>query len=249
MKNLFIALLLMVPTVIFSQNSNGSGLLQNKMPQTIENRPDLPVCMLCPVGSLFSNLPYLNFGAGISDDQRCFTCYDNFNNVSSPFNTIVFWGFDITYTYDYVGCIPDAAKEFEIVFYQNNAGAVGNPVATYLVTPLKEFCVTSSFYDNAPLFKYEVSLDAPVDLSEGWISIRAVGGTDDCWFAWDIASSGDQQMWQKCDDLFNYYALDLAFCLTNKDNTFTTIPLANWALMIGILLIAFITVFRFRKVS
>lgn len=246
MKKISLLLLFLLAITVSGQVVPNEGLLIKN--SSAHLRTAIEPCTLCDEGSVFCNTPSPYAGVGLSDDQRCFVCYDNFYDVNSPIGKITFWGSDLTYTYDYVGCIPSADESFVFAFYENADGAVGNLVASFQAIPTKVYCLPPFAYQDAPIYKYEVELPAPITMTDGWLSILGTGGTDGCWFGWCIASSGDNFVYQACNSSFSYYDLDLAFTLgPPAENPGVVIPISSWALFLAIGLIITIAVFRFRK--
>lgn len=249
MKTKFLALVLAVLSIVaFSQN-DPSGL--GTLPINNQHSPTQDDCEFCPDNSMFSNLPLpLNY-AGTSDDQSCWIVYDNFSNVSGSVEQITWWGYEMYFglpcTY-FCDCTPAVPKTFEIKFYEDNAGQVGDVVGTTTVTPTKEFCITSTLYDGSEsIYKYQAVLSSPVSLAAGWVSIRAIGGTDDCWFLWAGSVSDDLFARQYCDSDYSPRE-DFAFCLEGEAAP-DVVPLSSWALILGGLLIAGFVFLRFRRLS
>jgi hypothetical protein len=202
-----------------------------------------PDCSICPPLSIFSNPPDITQSGGFSDDQNCYTCYDNFFGISEPIGEVVFWGLNI------VGgngpsCIPTTPKVFEITFYANQSGSVGSVIASFQLTPTEINCGTTSLYNGADYYQYTAELPSTVNLSDGWISIRSVGSSDGCLFAWSSSSVGDAVMWQDCNGIFTSYSLDMAYCLLPAEAAPPYVPVSGWA--IGFLML-FISIFTFRK--
>lgn len=249
MKNNLFFLLIMISSGLFSQSFNGNKLTVNPK-QPLTDSPLGSECSLCDGQSVFANLTDITQGGGISDDLTCYTCFDNFHDVTLPFNKLVFWGYELRHDFgDYFHCTPPTDKEFEVVFYTDESGAVGTPLFTYQVTPVKEFCAESCpYYNNATLIRYEVTFDTPVSLSEGWISVKSINGTGDCWFVWALAFPDDASLWQSCSGSLNWYSLDLAYCLlSEKIPVPVTVPLSTWAMPLILLLITGATILRYKK--
>jgi hypothetical protein len=205
-------------------------------------------CSSCPPLSIFSNPPDITQSGGFSDDQNCYTCYDNFTGISEPIGEIVFWGFDIVGS-NGPSCVPTVPKTFEITFYANQSGSVGNIIATFQVIPIKVNCGPTTLYQNADLFQYTVELPSTVNLTDGWISVRSVGGNDGCLFSWSSSASGDNTMWQDCSGSFASYSLDMAYCLLPAEAVPPYVPVSGWAIVFLVLLISIFTGRRIVKIS
>jgi hypothetical protein len=235
---------LLLGSFAFSQSFPASGL--GKIPINNQHGLIRGSCEVCPENSLFSNGPIPIDYAGTSDDQSCFTVYDNFSNVSSSIGHITFWGYELHFGSPcsfFCDCTPSNPKTFEIKFYTDNAGAVGTPVSSFTVTPTKEFCMTVDIYDTVSMFRYDANLAPAFNLTAGWVSIRAVGGTDACWFLWAGSDADDMFAYQPCDGESLTRSQDFAFCLGSS----TAVPIANWALILGVVLIGTFVFIRYRR--
>lgn len=205
-----------------------------------------PTCSICPPLSFFSNPPDITQSGGYSDDQNCYTCYDNFTGISEPIGEIVFWGSDIVDS-NGPSCVPAVPKTFEITFYADQSGSVGSVIATFQVIPTKVNCGPTTLYGgNTDLFQYAAELPSTVNLTDGWVSIRSVGGSDGCLFAWSSSSSGDDAMWQDCSGTFAHYSLDMAFCLLPAEAAPPYVPVSGWAIGFLVMLISIFTVRKLR---
>lgn len=201
-------------------------------------------CPTCPSHSLFSQLPTTTETGAFSDYNTCYTSYDDFNGVSQPIGTIVFWGYEIQ-TSNGPGCTPGTPFTFEIIFYENSSGDFGPRVATFhSVSATKESCGPSSVHQNAPLYRYTATLPSTVNLSNGWISIRAEESSGGCYFAWATSPTGTPYMWQYCGHSHDDYELNLAFCLNPASTPPPSVPVSGWAVGFLVLLISAILVRR-----
>lgn len=245
---LFTALSLVIAVSVTAQESGGIGPVP--VSKSVSGLP-APVdiaCYLCPDESIFCNSPDLTNGGGTSDYQTCYTCFDNFHGLNATFNTVIFWGFELFNSGgQYYDCTPAEPKSFEVTIYEDNAGSIGNPVMTYTGLPTRSFCVQTQSYAAASLYRYKLTLPGDVDMSSGWISIRATGGYDNCWFIWTISLSDNLLLYQSCYSMIPY-SLDLAFALMNEETPpEPEIPVSNWALILGLALILGFTAFRLRR--
>lgn len=247
MKAIFIALMIFMSLCASAQYILGDKNASTPVSPGQGQAPGA-MCLNCGQTSMFSNSASLTYGAGISDDLTCYTSYDNFYDVTEPIGKIVFWGFDIYPSGgNYYACTPPIEKDVEIGFYYDDNGSVGDALIRLQATPVKSECVGSYVFGNAPLYRYEVEFGVPVNLDHGWVSVRAILGQGNCWFAWCLSETGDQFCWQDCYSSFDDYNLDFAFCLLPYENQGTAIPVSNWALLLAVGLIITFAVFRFRK--
>lgn len=227
-----------------AQNYLPSGESTNPMENVIFDGARA-FCYECPDKSEFANPPGNTF-AGTSEDQSCWVTYDNFSNVNTSFTEVTFWGFDLFFTgSSWTSCTPTLPKMFEITFYNDNSGSIGTVAATFTVSPLKEFCMLVDIYGgNKDLYKYTVDLPSAVSLASGWISIKAVGGTDNCWFLWAGSTSDDNFAEQYCGTSLTVRSNDFAFCL--GEGSPQQVPVSNWPIVVAVLLIGTFIVIRFR---
>ena len=94
--------------------------------------------------------------------------------------------------------------------------------------------------------RYDVTFPSSVSLATGWVSIVKVNPGSDCIFAWLNTQSGDSRFgYNQYGASINYVTSfqDLSFCLTGSTSS---VPLSNWALAIGLLLISGFIVVRYR---
>jgi hypothetical protein len=108
---------------------------------------------------------------------------------------------------DYSDCDPTGMK-FQIVFYQDDGGYPGAPVATFSnVSPTITYLYTSGL----SVYRFDVAdLGAPVSLTQGWVSVQSTYSPNGCFFAWIISLVGNNNLIQ--DGI--PFAMNLAFALT-----------------------------------
>jgi PKD repeat protein len=133
------------------------------------------------------------------------------NNYAVRFNAY-------RYADTYVPC-NRAMGAFEITFYETSPGdppSPGRVVAQTVVFPRKEN--TGRTYGGAPLYRYRATLETPVLLSYGWISIQAVYETT-CPFLWMSSPTGNGQSLMLGADATETAPVDfdLSVCLSLGD--------------------------------
>jgi hypothetical protein len=144
-----------------------------------------------------------------------FLIYDNFTGVTGTIQQVSWWG---TTGYNSLegmllsDCLPST---FWIVFRNYDPSwpdFPGNIEAVYKVTASVEETgqVYSDFYQR----KYKATINPPLNLSDGWISI--VGNAEieeECWFMWQDAGEGNSVVFETDGGYWNQMPYDHAFCL------------------------------------
>jgi hypothetical protein len=197
----------------------------------------------CSVNSIFSQPPVDMYNGYFSDESTAWSeqkLFENFYGLTSPIGGITFWGI----LFNGGDCYSGGSDDFIVTFYQDNAGTVGTMVQSFSfsATPI----VTGSILAGAQLLKYDLTIPSNVSLATGWVMVyRLNPGNTNCVFAWANTTTGDNNIgYNQLGGDINYFADNLAFCLTGPTES---VPLSNWALIIGIGLILTFAVVRFRK--
>ena len=198
----------------------------------------------CTAGSIFSQ-SILNPPSAYSSDENGSIQLDDFSGLTEDIGGMTFWGFMWDGSAD---CYVAGPQDFEIKFFQNNAGAVGTLVETFAVsiTPT----VTGLIYANngASILRYDVSFPSAVSLTDGWFSVvKANPGGDPCLFYHLNTTNGNGHsayILSGSPGTVNYTTNNRSFCLAGYT---PPIPLSGWALGIGLLLISGFIVIRFRR--
>jgi hypothetical protein len=186
--------------------------------------------IVCPEGSLYSQTPVdVNAATGLNDN----VLYDNI--LSSPAGTVN----EITFWMTNLGD-PDPVN-LDIIFRHDDGGAPGSIFASYSVSltgvPTGELLLGS--YE---IYTYTYEFATPLIIVAGdWVGIKPYP-VEYGHHYWVFSSDGDL-----LDYLYPgfgpYFFTDFAFCLRGSSE----IPISNWALGIGILLILAATLFRLRR--
>lgn len=198
----------------------------------------------CGAASIFSQ-SLLNPPSAYSSDENGSIQLDDFSGLTEEIVGITFWG----YMWDgSVDCYAPGSQDFEIKFYTDNAGAVGILVVTIAVSVTPT--VTGLIYpgNGASILRYDVIFPSGGSLSEGWFSVvKQNPGSDPCMFYHLNTTNGNGHsayILPSNPGIVNYTSNNRSFCLVEYT---PPIPVSNWALGIGLLLISGFIIVRFRR--
>ena len=204
--------------------------------------------LLCPDLSIWSqppNDPNASWTAYTSDASMGLIVYDNFSGLIGPINEVRFWGINASYdpSIGFIVCDSEDPMTFNIRFLYDNGGSPGNSYADIYTASYREN--TGVSYAGFPLYKYTIHLGLPIELTSGWIYIQGYSvGDPDCKFLWMDSPVGDNISFQVDPlGLINPLGNDLSICF----GTSAEIPLSNWAIFIGIVLVLATVIIRFRR--
>lgn len=238
---LMLVIFLSTSLLSISQEIN-SPLSTKKDEASISN--NRTIGMLCPPNSIFGQagdtptLAYFSDNGPLNNSQKM---YDQFTGLVDDIEAIKFWGI----LWNGGECYTGGPVSFEISFYNDNSGNIGTLEQSFSVTIPPT--VTGLMVSGSSLLQFELNLPSPVSLSSGWVSIvRKNPENSPCVFAWANTVSGDDAFgWNELDGSYAYITGDnLAFCL-NADPL--PIPISNWAILLGVLLIGIFMVVRYRR--
>ncbi|NQU32200.1 MAG: hypothetical protein HQ521_03110 [Bacteroidetes bacterium] len=177
-----------------------------------------------------------NNNALVSDVLSGLKIYDNFSNIIGGITDIEWWGSTVVGE-DYC---DENQKNFVISFYRDNAGTVGELYRTYPVNATGTNTGSTYGTNSKPILRYSYTLSEPFSgLVDGWVSIQG-SPAGSCDFAWLTSPYGDGKSFV---DGRSQLTDDFAFGLTADPS----IPVSDWAIYIGIILIGGFIVFGFRK--
>ncbi len=199
-----------------------------------------------PANAIFSQQPVGSTTAIFSDEGTTYgsqTIYEDFQGLTTDIGGIVFWGV----FYDNGECYtPGASYDFDINFYQDNAGAVGTLVSTFTTT-ITPIPTGSSINGSIEILRFEVTFPSGVSLQNGWVSVVRKNPTNlPCSFAWANTTLGNNNFAYTQGSSGIYYntsGLNASFCLTAQP----PVPVSNWALIFGIFLIGLFIVVRYKR--
>ena len=162
--------------------------------------------MECPVGSMFSQRPHTPAESWSWTTASAFESYTVTENIWE----VRWWGFQVAHDeLGYMDC-PDPNASFDISFYEDTGGSVGNLVCTYSV--LAERASTGNTYGTwaCTLYEYRALLDSACSLPSGWVSIDGGYGPSNCVFMWISSPDGDGA---SLSPDFEVEFFDLSICL------------------------------------
>ena len=213
-------------TWAFSQES--SNLVSIGENENVSNRDVVDI--VCPGPSLYSQLP---------DGVNAYTATNDrviFDNIltapNGPVNSITFWMAEIT-SYN--------PLTVDIIFkHDNGSGIPGATFEQYLSVALTETNTGELLLGVYPVLEYTYVFPANITITTGdWVGIETYPTSSNHHY-WMTSSDGDGLVINMPDQ--SVIPIDLSFCLGGTPS----IPLSNWALVIGLLLISGFIVVRFR---
>lgn len=198
----------------------------------------------CAANSVFGQAPVNSTTSLFSDEGTAYGSqhiYDNFSGLTEYIGGITFWGI----MYDGGDCYTPGSQDFEITFFQDNAGSPGAMVQqpfSVTVTPTE----TGEFVSGVSILRYDINFPSSISLPSGWVSVVKLNpGNEPCSFAWLNTTNGDNTIAYNQGggtiSLANGY--DVSFCLKAP----AAVPVSNWALVISLLLISGFIVIRYRR--
>ncbi len=203
----------------------------------------------CNSNSIFSQA-LLNPPSAYTSDENGNTQLDNFYGLTDEIYSMSFWGIMWDGSTD---CYTPGPQDFVINFYSNVGdpvnGSVGSLVETFdvTITPTATGMTYSNAYTGvtAQILKYQISFPSTVSLAEGWFSVvKKNPGSDACMFNFLNTTNGDGHSAYKLHNSpdYHYPTNNRAFCLCKAP----PVPVSNWALAVGILLILGFILIRYR---
>lgn len=170
-----------------------------------------------PQCSIISQQPLSPTGAwnaSTSETSPGYLGYEYYWGGPTTITDIRWWGINgmsmTSYGKTFYPCyrVPDT---FKITFYRDNGGQPGEVVNFFTGTPIKT--ATGAIYGTFPLYQYDASLNPPISLESGWVSIEGTGDSD-CWFLWMQSNEGDQYAlhWEQTSSVT--LNADFSLCLT-----------------------------------
>jgi hypothetical protein len=193
----------------------------------------------CPGNSIFSQIPYSTPYTWFGDDTYSYTRIADDFTVTDPIGAMRFWGVN------YFTCPTGSSVDFIIKFYQRNLvdpTIPGNEVASFNVTAVPQPVNIAEWPSSYP-YQIDVTFPGGVTLTDGWISITRTNATDGCTFGWmgTLPETGNSASY---NGTWVVSGGILAFCLSPSP----IIPVSNWAIFAGLLLIGTFIVIRYRRI-
>jgi hypothetical protein len=197
----------------------------------------------CPENSVFSqtpsSTPYTFFG----EDNFTYSRIADDYVSTGPIGSMRFWGVNFAYG---GGCTPGATIDFIIKFYGRNLvdpTIPGTEAASFTITatpvsfPLAE-------WPGWATYQIDVNFPTGVTLTDGWISITRTNASDGCQFGWMGTEPGTGNSESYSGNWVSSGG-NLAFCLGPA----SVVPVSNWAIFAGLLLIGTFIVLRYRRIG
>jgi hypothetical protein len=131
---------------------------------------------------------------------------EDFSGLSDKIGDIAFWGLSLIYAGGWSEGSP--AMTFNVIFYEDNAGAPGAAVATFngLEATFED---TGLDYIGFSMYKWSVVLPEAVELTAGWISIQSTLPADLSNLMWATGPDGNNNALQNGAALLQNMAYDL----------------------------------------
>ncbi len=163
---------------------------------------------------IFSQMPYLpneSWAAYTSAKNLAWLCQEDFwgiNNVT--IDDVHWWGLTWIWNSGWYQGVPDGMT-FDIIFYQNNAGAPGAvvpPSPFYNVVPT--YTNTGLLYNGWPMYYFEATIPS-VYLTNGWLSIQSNASQNLSSFLWMTSPQGNLNALQNGASLAHNLAFNLTY--------------------------------------
>ena len=165
---------------------------------------------LCPDNSIYAQLPappYDDWNGAFSDGD--YQVYENFSGVSGAITGIRWWGI-MGFSGD---CVRDP-NQYVIEIYEDGGDGPGDLLHEQVVIPAYES--TGILYNtDMLLYRFDATLNVPLVISSGWISIYG-DGEGSCWFSMTDSFDGDAYSRQWAGPRLQYLTYDHAFCLLGE---------------------------------
>lgn len=180
---------------------------------------DPPITLLAEDDILFEQTPVDIGGmwtAYSSATNVGYLCQEDFSGVTADIGDIHWYGVDLNFDSFTPG--DPSGMQFQIVFYEDNAGSPGTQVAQFSdVTPAYTVYVDTGWVGY--VYRFDFDLPSPVSLGAGWVSIQSTSSTDGGSFLWLSSPDGNFNALQNGGSTGD----NLAFALTERSSD-TVLP-------------------------
>lgn len=224
----------------------GFGLMAQEDPRSVaegySGTPDRDNEFICDAGSVFSQVYSTYDNAYYADNGYSYSRVADDYTASSPFTSIRFWGGN------FHSCPLGATETFIIKFYNRNAGdptIPGTEVNSFTVTVTPTDMGINAPWGPTALYQIDVNFNTTVTLLDGWVSVTRQYSGDGCEFATLVSSEQGGSLTQYQSGTWLLGNSNLLFCL--GDTAPQSIPLSNWPIYLGILLIGVFLIISFRR--
>jgi len=190
--------------------------------------------IVCPGPSVYSQLPDDDNGVATTNGVLM---YDNIlTGPTGLVGGITFWMLEVT---------VHNPLTVDIIFRHDDGGGLPGDIFQAYYSVALPGTNTGETSNTFPVIEYTYIFPGPISVSAGdWVGIADY--PDDLGVFhhyWATASGGDSYS-ILYPDMTNIYSYDFAFCLASTN---LVVPVSNWALVIGIVLITAFAIFRFRR--
>lgn len=213
--------------------------------------------MNCQANSIYGQEPFSEMIVGIPSAMFYgfggTLAIENFPESVETITGITFWG---AFTDNINNCIQEDPVTFNILFFNDDF------IPDFIPAQVIELTLTGQLmmFDDIPVYRFDAMFPEPVNVSEtplfSIVQLFQMPDTpkDDrftCVFYWLASDQGDLQsaaislQFGEITDVIPL-PVDLAFCLYQPG---VYIPVKNWALWIGLLMMTTLLIFRFRSYS
>jgi uncharacterized membrane protein YgdD (TMEM256/DUF423 family) len=210
-----------------------------------EEGPITPVMLdeefVCPSGAVFSQVfgSYDNGyfsqagepGDLVADDYA----------ATAPFNMIRVWGGD------YFGCSMNDTEAFDVFIWNGNPSTGGVLVFSGSLTGATSLVGTTP-WGPTNHYQIDIPLETTITQLNGWIGITRKGATCSEGFAWTVYSGGN--VLQRLSNTWVVTSSNVLLCLGNVEGEPpASVPLSDWALALGMILMAGFLLVRLHRVA
>jgi len=138
-------------------------------------------------------------------------CQEDFSGVTADIAGIHWYGIDLNYGSFTPG--DPSGLQFQITFYEDDAGSPGTQVAQFSdVTPA--YTVYGDTGWVGYVYRFDFDLPSPVSLGAGWVSIQSTSSTDGGSFFWWNSPDGTSNALRNGEPIYD----NLAFALTGRQS-------------------------------
>jgi hypothetical protein len=185
----------------------------------------------CPIPNVFCYAPENSTTGYTSDETTGFKCYQSFSGASGSFSTVTVWGVHTS--------TPSGDRELLVEIYEAG-NTPGNIISTTTatVTPVS----TGELIIGFPVYLYTISLPTTLSITEGWVSVQATNGGTPTFYWVNTLASPSFPAYQTGPAPLNPEGLAMSL-----GGETAQVPISNWAILIGIMLIGAFIVVRYRR--
>ncbi len=194
---------------------------------------------VCLDGSVFSQVEASMDQAYFCQVGYPFTQVADDYIASAPFSNMRFWGGDA------FGCTLAATESFDITIYDGNPSSGGSVVHSFTLDGVVTMIPVIAF--GTQFYQIDIDFGIIINQLSGWIAISRNSATCDDGFGWsadELTYGGGNAM--SYDGTWLANDGQVFFCLYGNDPI--PMPLSDWAIYLGIILIIAFTAYRLRGI-